>query len=154
VSWEVHGLGFWQRWGWLVLLILAVLAAVFAALGYILPKRFQPTLAIGFGPEREDLDEYPPQSIRNWRGIGVGFYRNARAFLHPDFRLTGRAQGSLAGLYAQGTATWVRGQRGLALYREDAAGDWTQVPTQGEQTRPGEVYRIGDTGPFFRLSAR
>ena len=152
--WEVQGLSFRQRWGWLVLLGLAALVAIFIALGFILPKRFSPTLAIGFGPERDDLDEYPPQSIRNWRGVGIGFYRNARAFLHPDFRLTGRSQGALAGLYALGAPTRVQAQRGMTLYREDLVSGWTPLPPTGEVARPGEVYRVGDSGPFFRLSAR
>jgi hypothetical protein len=154
LHWEVQGLSFRQRWGWLVLLGLGALVVIFIVLGFILPKRFAPTLAIGFGPERDDLDEYPPQSIRNWRGVGIGFYRNARAFLHPDFRLTGRSQGALAGLYALGAPTRVQAQRGMTLYREDLVSGWTPLPPTGEVARPGEVYRVGDSGPFFRLSAR
>ncbi len=152
--WQVQGLGFWERWGWLILSLLAVLTTLLVALGYILPVRFQATLAIAFGPERDDVDEYPPQPVRNWRGVGIGFYRNARAFLQRDFRLSGRAHGALAVLFADGPATRVQGRGGFTLFREDSLGDWVQLPQDGELARPGEVYRIGEAGPYFRLSAR
>ncbi|MCB2262778.1 MAG: hypothetical protein LGR52_07560 [Candidatus Thiosymbion ectosymbiont of Robbea hypermnestra] len=152
--WEVHGRTFWERWSWLILGLLALAVLVFIALGYILPIRFQKTLAICFAPERADIDEYPPQAIRTWRGTGIGFYRNARAFLHPNFRLDGKVQGALAVLRAEGNRTRVDGLGGQPLYRESATSDWDQVPQGGELARPGEVYRIGESGPFFRLSAR
>lgn len=154
LHWQVQGLGFWQRWGWLIGSLLAVLAAIVVTLGFALPKRFQKTLAISFVPERDDVDDSPPQPVRGWSGTGSGFYRNARAFLHRDFRISGRAAGALAGLFALGTINRVRGHSGIRLYREDIGGDWTEIAADGEIARMGEVYRIGDTGPFFRLSAR
>lgn len=154
LRWESIGLGFWARWGWLILTLLALAAALLIALGFILPQRFAPTLAIGFAPDREDLDTYQPQSLRAWRGVGIGFYRDARAYLHPDYRLSGRAQGALAGLFAERLGTRVAPQRGLTLAREDFAGVFAPVPETGEPARLGEVYRIGDAGPFFRLSVR
>lgn len=153
--WDVAGLGFWQRWAWLFLLILAVLVVTFVALGFVLPKRFPATLAINIAPEQDDIEEYPPQSIRIWRGVGIGFYRDARAYLHADYRLSGRASGALARLRAiGGAAAEVEPQGGYALYREQLDGDWRDVPPTGEIARPGEIYRVGDNGPFFRLSAR
>jgi hypothetical protein len=154
LHWQVQGLGFWQRWGWLIGSLLVALAAVIITLGFVLPKRFPKTLAISFVPERDDVDDSPPQPVHSWSGTGSGFYRNARAFLHRDFRISGRAAGALAGLFALGTTSRVRGHSGLRLYREDIGGDWTEVAAEGEMVRPGEVYRIGDGGPFFRLSAR
>jgi hypothetical protein len=154
LGWEVVGLSFWQRWGWLVLTVIAMVVVVLVALGFILPQRFPPTLAVGFVPERDDLDSYPPNQVRGWRGVGIGFYRDARAYLHPDFRLTGRAGGALAVLRAQRMATWVAPQKGLVLSRESYDGSWEPVAETGEAARLGEVYRIGESGPFFRLSVR
>lgn len=154
LRWEVVGLTFWQRWGWLVLSLLAVAVAVFVALGYILPHRFPPTLAISFAPERDELDTCPPQTLRAWHGVGIGFYRGARAYLHPDFRLTGRAAGALALLRAERGLTRVAPQKGLDLGREDYDGTFAPVPEEGEPLRLGEVYRVGGSGPFFRLSVR
>jgi hypothetical protein len=154
LRWESVGLGFWARWGWLILSLLALAAALLIALGFILPHRFPPTLAIGFAPDREDLDTYQPQSLRAWRGLGIGFYRHARAYLHPDYRLSGRAQGALAGLFAERLGARVAPQGGLTLAREDFAGVFSPLPEGGEPARLGEVYRIGDAGPYFRLSVR
>jgi len=154
LRWRVVGLTFWQRWGWLILALLALAVATFLALGYILPYRFQRALAISFAPERDELDTYPPQTLRAWRGVGIGCYRNARAYLHPDFRLTGWAQGGLAVLQAERFATRVLPQKELTLSREDYDGSFTPVPDEGEGVRLGEVYRIGDSGPFFRLTVR
>jgi len=154
LRWEVVGLSFWQRWGWLILSLLALAVAVFIALGYILPYRFPRALAISFAPERDELDTYPPQTLRAWRGLGVRFYRSARAYLHPNFRLTRRAAGALAVLAAERLFTRVCPQQGLKLSREDYDGSFAPVPDEGEPVRPGEVYRIGESGPFFRLAVR
>lgn len=155
LHWEVKGLGLWQRWGWLIILVLVSLLILFIALGFILPKRFPATLAINLAPEQDDLDEYPPQSIRIWRGVGIGFYRDARAYVHPDYRLGGKSRGALARLRAIGGSTVrIDPQGGHPLYREEINGEWRPVPLDGEIARPAEVYRVGDSGPYVRLSAR
>ena len=129
------------------------IAAVVVA-GYVLPARFQPSLALVFAPDRDELDEQSPQPLRQWRGVGIGFYRDARAFLHADFRLSGNPRGALAALEALSSGTRVLPGRGTSLQREALDGGWEPVDPSGRNARAGDVYRIGDRGPFFRLTAR
>lgn len=154
LRWQVHGLSFWQRWGWLILLILGILILLFLILGFVLPKRFQGALAVTYVPERDELDEQTPQPVKQWRGVGIGFYRDARAYLHPDFRLSGKPQGALASLHAEKGGARAMPGRGLTLFRESLDGDWEAVPPQGRRARPGDIYRIGDRGPYFRISTK
>lgn len=154
LRWQVKGLSFWQRWGWLILTILGVLLLLFVIAGYVVPQRFQSGLAVVFVPERDELEEQTPQPVRQWKGVGIGFYRNARAFLHPDFRLSGSTQGALAALHAQGGSTNVIPGRGLSLYRETLDADWESVAVTGRRARAGDVYRIGERGPYFRIATR
>ena len=154
LRWQVKGLSFWQRWGWLILTVLALLLLLLVIAGYILPQRFQGGLAVVFVPERDELDEQTPQPVRQWKGVGIGFYRNARAFLHPDFRLSGNPQGALAALHAERGGTNVIPGRSLSLYRETLDADWENVAAQGRRARAGDVYRIGERGPYFRIATR
>lgn len=152
LRWQVRGLSFWQRWGWLILLILAILAALFVILGFVLPQRFSGTLAVTYVPDRAELDEQSPQPVKQWSGVRIGFYRNARAFLHPDFRLSGKPQGAVACLYAERGGARVAPGRGLSLSRETLEGDWESVAADGRRARAGDVFRIGDRGPYFRIT--
>lgn len=154
LRWRMAGLTFWQRWGWLILILLGVLIALFVICGFVLPKRFQPSLAVAFVPDRRELDEQTPEPVTQWKGVGIGFYRNARAFLHASFRLNGNPRGALAGLFAESMGTWVRPGRASSLFRETLDGDWETVGIDGRRARSGDVYRIGDSGPFFRISSR
>ncbi|HEX4963436.1 MAG TPA: choice-of-anchor X domain-containing protein [Thermoanaerobaculia bacterium] len=154
LRWQVSGLTFWQRWGWLILTLLGVLLALFVILGFVLPKRFQSSLAVTFVPDRRELDEQTPQPVAQWKGVGIGFYRNARAFLHSNYRLSGNPRGALAGLFAEGAGTRVAPGRGSSLFRETLDGDWETVEPVGRRARGGDVYRSGDGGPFFRISFR
>jgi len=154
LRWRVEGLSFWERWGWLILLILGILLALFVILGFVLPKRLQSSLAVTFVPDRRELDEQTPQPVSQWKGVGIGFYRNARAFLHSNFRLSGNPRGALAGLHAEAAGTRIRPGRGVSLFRETLDGDWETVDGEGRRARGGDVYRIGEGGPFFRISSR
>ncbi|MDQ3281414.1 MAG: hypothetical protein M3Q69_08380, partial [Acidobacteriota bacterium] len=154
LRWKVHGLTFWQRWGTLILAIIGVLLLLFIIAGYIVPQRFQGGLAVVFVPERDELDEQIPQPLKQWRGVGIGFYRNARAFLHPDFRLSGNAHGAIASLHAEKAGARVLPGRGMSLFRETLGADWEIVPADGRRARGGDVYRIGERGPYFRIATR
>jgi hypothetical protein len=154
LSWQVDGLTWWQLWGWLVLTLLGLLVAILIALGYILPKRFQRTLSLSFAPELEDVDETPPLALYTWRGVGIGFYRDARAFLHGDFRISGKGRGALASLHAEASGTRVCPGKGMGLFRQDFGSKWEELPKEGEMVRAGEIYRIGENGPYFRIASR
>jgi hypothetical protein len=152
LRWTVSSLSFWELWGRVILAILAVLVLAFLVGGYLWPERFQRSLALAFGLDAEDLDDQSPQPIAQWQGVGIGFYRHARAFLHPDFRLSGKSRGALASLQAEKRATRVRPAGGAVLYRETLDGDWETVAPEGRRARPGEVFRVGEQGPYFRIA--
>lgn len=154
LRWRVNGLSFWQRWRWLILLILGILLLLFIICGFILPARFQSGLAVVYVPERDELDEQSPQPVKQWRGVGIGFYRDARAYLHADFRLSGNPQGALASLHAEKGGTRAMPGRGLTLFRETLEADWEGVVPGGRRARAGDVYRIGERGPYFRIATR
>jgi len=151
LRWQVEGLTFWARWGWLIISILAVIALLTLILGIVTPQRFSGSLAIVFVPEREDLDEQSPLPIKQWKGVGSGFFRNARAFFQSDYRISGKPQGALAGLYAEKGGTRVKGN---LLYRETLDGEWEIVAQDGRKMHPGDIFRIGDQGPYFRIAVR
>lgn len=153
LRWRVHGLTFWQRWGWLILLVLGLLALLAIIAGYIVPKRFAKTLAVAFAPEREDLEEQAPQPVAQWKGVGIGFYRDARAYLHANYRLSGNARGALASLHADASGTKVAPGRGQSIHRETLDGDWEPVPAAGRMARGGDVFRVGERGPYFRVTS-
>jgi hypothetical protein len=107
LSWNVRALSFWERWGWLILSIVGVLMAMFVVYGYIKPYPFPPEMAVSFAPEYADLDDQIPQPLKQWRGVGIGFYRDAWACLHSDFRISQRHKSALAVLRASGNRSSV-----------------------------------------------
>jgi len=149
VRWRVEGLSFWQRWLWLFMLVLAILAVAFIVYGFIRPHRFPRELALTFVPEYDELDRMP-QPLAQWRGTGIGWYRDAQAFLQPDYRLSGKSRGSLAGLRAVANGA-VLLSTGPPLYRELDINEWEEV-RQVRPVRAGTIYRISETGPFFGLA--
>nr|VFJ49845.1 MAG: hypothetical protein BECKDK2373C_GA0170839_10275 [Candidatus Kentron sp. DK] len=154
MSWIVHGLSFLQRWLWLILSVAAVMVVVFIGGGFIFPHRFPRGLAVNFSPEWEDMDELQPQPITQWKGTGIGFYRNARAYLHPDYRLSGRATGALAMILATTSGVMVTSTGGSVLYRHGVSGDWEEIRGDGVRFSSGDIFRIGDMGPFFKVAIR
>lgn len=153
LHWQVQGLTFWQRWGWLILSILAVITLLILIIGFVSPQRFSASLAVTFVPEREDLDEQFPLPIKQWKGVRSGFFRNARAFLQADYRISGKGSGALAALFAEKGGTRVAGI-GNPLYRETLDGDWENVAQEGRRVRPGDIFRIGEKGPYFRIAVK
>ncbi len=88
-------------WPFLLAAALALLLA-FVIWGFISPARFPRTLGIMLSPE-EDLDEGFFLLVRSGKGTGSGFYRNARAYISTDFRISGkRGKGNQGeGTYSQ-----------------------------------------------------
>lgn len=153
LRWQVQGLTFWARWGWLIILVLSIIALLILIIGIVTPQRFSRSLAVAFVPDREDLDEQSPLPVKQWKGVRSGFFRNARAFLQGDYRLSGKPSGALAALYAEKGGTRVKGNMNM-LYRETLDGDWEVVAQDGRRVRPGDIFRIGDKGPYFRIAVR
>ncbi len=153
-TWTVKPLTFWEKWGWLILLILAAALVFFIIYGWIKPNRFPTGLALQFAPAYEELDDQTPQPVKLWRGVGIGWYRDARACLQDNFRVTPKVKGSVAILQAgKRKAVMVRwGSR--TLYREVGLNEWEAVAQNGRRTGHGETYRVGESGPYFRISLR
>jgi len=124
-----------------------------AILAYTLPYDFSPTQALSLGVERADVDEQTPLPIKGWKGVRRGFFRNARGFLHADYRISPKPVGALMEFYAAKGGAFIR-PAGGPLYRETFDGDWEQVSAGGRRMRPNEVYRAGDKGPFVRVATR
>jgi len=154
VRWQVTGLTWWERWRWLVLSLLILLLLIAYIYGYVYPKRFPRGLAVTFVPEREAIDEQTPQPVSQWPGVGIRWYRHARASLHPSFRLKRATAGAIAILNAVKGGTLVEPANGSTLYRETIDGNWEPIAASGRRSTSGEVYRVGETGPFFRISVR
>jgi hypothetical protein len=153
LRWKVNGLTFWQRWAWLFGLILLLLLAAFIVYGYIKPYRFSRGMALTFVPEYDELDQ-SPQPVSQWRGVHIGFYRNARACLHPSYRITGKTGGALAVLTATADGFSVAPGDGMTLSREMEVAEWREIPASGSSGRRGAIYRVGERGPFFRVVNR
>lgn len=151
LRWCVHALTLWERWGLLLEILLALLIVLAIVYGYIKPHRFPRDLAITFVPEYEDLDNQP-QPISQWSGVGIGFYRDAHAFLHPDFRISGKTRGAFVVLKATAGGVWVA-PIGTTLCREIELSEWEEIAEPGRDARTTVVYRVGERGPFFRISS-
>lgn len=150
LRWRVDGLTFWQRWWWLSLVFIALLLIALLLYGYIKPHRFPREMGVTFVPDYQDLDQ-SPQPLTQWPGVGIGFYRDARAFLHPDFRVSGKSRGALGMLKAEAGGVLVV-PTDVSLYRELDVTEWEEIPSQGRPARAAVAYRIGERGPFFRIS--
>jgi hypothetical protein len=95
-----------------------------------------------------------PQPVSQWRGVHIGFYRDARACLHPSYRINGKPGGALAVLTATADGFSVAPGSGVTLSREMDVADWKEIPPSGASGRRGAIYRVGERGPYFRVVRR
>lgn len=154
LRWDVVPLTWWERWGWLVIGILVLLALVVWLYGYIKPVRFQRNLALVFVQDPDDLEDQSPQPLAQWKGVGIGWYRDARAFLHSNYRVSSISRGAIASLHAVPGGTQARPGAAGCLWRETVDGEWESVPATGRRASSGEIFRVGDTGPYFKIMVR
>ena len=156
LTWRVDGLSWLERWLWLIGTLIALLAIAATAFGWIWPRRFPPGLAIAIAASPPDLEEQHPQPIAQWKGIGIGWYRDARAYLSSTYRVQASRSSAVARLQMDrrlGLAVFP--ENGAALQRENLDGDWEDVPASGRRVRAGEIYRVGeDEGLLFRIALR
>jgi hypothetical protein len=141
----------WLHCWWPILAALGgVLATAFVIHGFWSPSRFRRGVGVMLSAEEDILLGffYP---IRPVRGSGSGFYRDARVFVRPDFRLSGRARGALARLRADGPVIRLRPMDGMTLERRTADGSWEPVPTEESILRTGQVIRSLTKNLFFAL---
>jgi hypothetical protein len=120
--------------------------------GYVRPFNFAPGMALRYASTITDLDDQIPSSLATVRGVRAGFYRNARACLRENLRIDGTAKDAGAILHAgRWRAVFVK-PGSKTLYREIDGNEWQIVEAGGRKASLGEVYRIGDSGPFFQLA--
>jgi hypothetical protein len=67
-----------------------------------------------------------------------------------------RAKGALAVLHAgRNRSAFAKPTSGHSLYRETSDGEWEAVGSEsGRRIVNGDVYRVGESGPHFRIAAR
>ena len=134
-----------------------VLAAAAAALltgiviyGFWSPSRFSAKLGVVLSPE-EDMNEGFFHPIRAQRGSGSGFYRDARVYIRPDFRLSARAKGELARLRADGRRVCIRPATAATVYRQNFDGAWEALPSGETTVHFGVAYKDSMGGVYFEL---
>lgn len=152
LTWHVDGLTWLQRWLWLILTILGVLALIGIIYGFIWPKRFRRNLGFVFVEYYSDLNDATPFPMANAKGAGAGWYKHARAYFHSDYRVNGSSGGALCVLQMAGSRMQLKPVGGT-VYKEEFVGSWVALDTAGESVHVGDVFRFGDAGPFLRLTA-
>lgn len=139
-------------WPILAMLIAALLITV-VCYGFWSPSRFSTRLGVVLSPE-EDMNEGFFYPIKAERGTGSGFYKDARAYICQDFRLSGKAKGALARLRASGKRVYLSPAHGMAVYRQNLEGEWDELPTEETLMHFGVIYKNALGTLFFELRNR
>ena len=141
----------WICWWKPIALGLGAALLGFLIHGIVSPIRFPARAGLQLSPEA-DLGEGFFQAFLRQRGRRSGFYRDARLFLHPDFRLNGEAKGAIACVRAGRASIRLEPMNGAALWRQRMDGEWELVP-HGKHAimRPGAVFRNENESMFFEL---
>jgi hypothetical protein len=143
-----------DRWlvCWWPVLAAGIAAAVagITVYGFVSPSRFPPRLGVVLSPE-EDLAEGFFHPVRAQRGSGSGFFRDARVFIRPDFRLSASPRGSIARLRAHDSQVRLLAMPGGSLLRLTAEGSPEPLPQREVLASFGATYRteLGDL--FFAV---
>ncbi|MEE8524197.1 MAG: vWA domain-containing protein [Thermoanaerobaculia bacterium] len=141
----------WLVCWWPVLaLVLGTVAGGVAVHGLWSPSRFPPRLGVVLSPE-ENLEEGFFHPIRAQRGSGSGFYRDARIYVQPDFRLSSRSRGAVARLRADGSRVRIQPADGTGVWRRTADEEWQALADEETSARYGVVYRDAMGTIFFEL---
>ncbi|MCB2264243.1 MAG: hypothetical protein LGR52_15085 [Candidatus Thiosymbion ectosymbiont of Robbea hypermnestra] len=136
-------------WPYLLAVALFLLAA-FVVWGFVSPARFPRTLGVVLSPE-EDLDEGFFQLVRAAKGTGSGFYRNARAYIGADFRISGRREGAFVCLIADHGRLRIRVMPGQSILRRNPEDKWEPLTETDTLMHFGELYRNETGSLYFEL---
>nr|VFK58076.1 MAG: hypothetical protein BECKUNK1418G_GA0071005_10024 [Candidatus Kentron sp. UNK] len=153
VSVAVSPSTWWECWWWIVVIVILIALCLFIIYGYIWPARFPSEAGVQISPE-EDMSEGFLHPIRGTRGSGAGFYRHARIYLQPDFRLSRHHQGAMAKLVAGRGTIHLSPVGGSLIEWQGADGDWLALGDEGSFFMPGVMYRGGEEQVFFELRSR
>ncbi len=137
---------------WLIAMAIA-LALAFVIYGFIRPARFPRQLGVQIADE-EDVDQGFFIWIRKQRGTGIGFYRDARAYVRSDFRVNGKAGSALAKLRADRGRVMIQPMQGNAIERLTADDVWEELPKDETTAWVGTLYRAEVRSLFFMLRNR
>jgi hypothetical protein len=110
-------------------------------------------LGVVLSPE-EDMNEGFFYPIKAERGTGSRFYKDARAYICQDFRLSGKAKGALVRLRASGKRVYLSPAHGMAVYRQNLEGEWDELPTEETLMHFGVSYKNALGTLFFELRNR
>jgi hypothetical protein len=136
-------------WRYEIALVLISAVVIYIAGGIYFPSRFR----AGVGVQISDsprLDQGVFYLLRRVRGARSGFYRDARVFVTPDYRVTAKARQGVVRLRAHAAGVMIRPESGASLARQSSALTWE--PVQHEQAmEPGVPYRAGQDRLFFEL---
>ncbi len=127
---------------------LGILATVVGFHGWLTPARFPSRAGLVLSPEL-DITEGFFHPFRAQKGSASGFYRDARLFLHGDFRLSRSASGALARLRAGPGGIWIRPSS--VLWRLGADGEWSPLGSEERRLRSGNLYRDDLESLYFEL---
>jgi hypothetical protein len=151
LTWEVNGLTWWDRYKWLILSGIALAIGVWVIYGYIKPQRWPRGLSVSAAPNLKELALQMPVPIKVWKGTGIGFYRDARAYLHPDYRVSGKKAGATLMLEAQRHGIKVHSTGGSPLFLHVSGDRWEDLNPLIRPLAPGDTVRVGQSGPCVRL---
>ena len=157
LTWQVDGLSWLERWLWLILTILALIIVAIVVYGFIWPQRFPTGMALAIAADLEDLEEQQAQPITQWKGIGIGWYKHARAYVTSSYRVSKTRAGAVARLQmVPRSGLQIFPEGGSELLYETLDGDWEPVAVDGRRARAGDIFRVGplDEGILFRISLR
>lgn len=118
--------------------------------GFISPSRFAKRVGVVLSPE-EDMNEGHFHAIRAQRGSRSGFYRDARVYVTPDYRVTGRASGAFVRLRADRQQVRIQPMAGSTVWRLTADDEWEALPSEETRMQFGTVYRDDMKSVFFEL---
>jgi len=145
----------WLQCNWRILAGLGgAVFAGFIAYGFVWPARFGGRLGMQLSPEI-DLSEGFYYPLRTQPGAGSSFYRHARVFLHPDFRITGKKPGgSFVKLRAGRKRVYIQPVPGQTVWRQKMDGEWERLSAEESVARENTIYRNDQESVFFDLRLR
>lgn len=136
-------------WQWLAGAAGILLGGIIAY-GFISPSRFPARIGVQFAAE-EDVSEGVFYEIRRASGAHAGFYRDARVYIQPDYRLTGKKAGSLARLRADSGRIQIKEDIHGSLERLAVDGTWELLPDREFPVPTGVLFRTVDRSLYFDL---
>ncbi len=145
---EVIGDPFWDCYWQYFAAALATMLGGVVVYGFTSPSRFNARDGVQLSQEA-DLEEGFFHRFRSQPGSRAGFYRDARLYLSPDFRVSGAKRAALARLRADRGRVMIQPAVGHTLWRENLLGEWEELPPEETPARTGVVYRSDDKSLYF-----